>query len=583
MKRIISILLALLTVAGLLAVTSCERGGGKETSAEQTEPETDPPLEDLWIVKGGKTKFRILMPGSCSDDVLSAIKLIPDALKTETGVRIEYTRVDFVKDFKAEDYEILIGDTGREESNDALAKLKPGAYAISRYGNKIVIVGKTEELLVRAISYFAKSAIRKNRVENDKGGTDVKFEGYSYQAEIPLPDFRIAGVPIDHYVIVYAAAEAGYDRPSELLQADIEERCGVKLKVVADNKQAEQKNEILVGPTNRAESAAFAKDHPVGLLEYSMGVSGDKFVINGKPYSCLQAKVEFNAHYLHTDETTVDVPATEIIFKSKKTNKDIPLTEGADIRVMTANILAEFQSWGYSTPVPERAEIFAAVLEVWHPDIIGTQEVSDQWYVYLPKLVGDKYAFLHEKTPDGLVNYSSLMYDKTKYNVVDSGVRYFTTEGVGHIRLVTWAVFEPKAGGQRFILFNTHWCWDTEAHAHQQAYEESVLMKEVFAKYPYPYFCTADYNTKQLTTNYNYFLELTGAVDAKYAAKDAGCLFNVAGGCGDLGIPRGESGNSIDHIFMNPSNIPLKFATVVTNCTCDISDHSPKYVDVKLK
>lgn len=105
----------------------------------------------------------------------------------------------------------------------------------------------------------------------------------------------------------------------------------------------------------------------------------------------------------------------------------MPLASGADIRIMTANILAEFESWGGTTPVAERAEIFASVLEVWHPDVAGVQEVTDLWYSTLPKYVSDTYAFIHPKTPDNKTNYSSILYDKTKYNVINSGVRYFTT------------------------------------------------------------------------------------------------------------------------------------------------------------
>ena len=176
-----------------------------------------------------------------------------------------------------------------------------------------------------------------------------------------------------------------------------------------------------------------------------------------------------------------------------------------------------------------------------------------------------------------------MIYDKTKYDVLDSGIKYFSTEGKNNIRLVTWAVFSAKDSDLKFSVFNTHWCWDTEEHAKQQALEESQLIAQVVKKYPYPVFCTADYNSKQDSANYKYFLELTGFVDAKYVAKDAGTLINVAGGCGSLGDTRPESGNSIDHVIMSPGYKVLGFATVVDNCTWDLSDHSPKYADVKLK
>lgn len=582
MKKALSILLAFLTLATLPAfIVSCDRGSGDETGADLTEEQTEPVLEDIYIAVGKKSDYTFVMPDTVDGDVFDAIRLAVDAIESACGAELIFTRASYVKP-EDKGHRIYVGDTGTPASDAVMATLRSGEYAIVRSGDDIVIAAQTNDILVRALSYFAKNTVGKNKEKAADGTVSIKFVEFRYQTEIPVEKITVGSADLRDFVIVYAKGKAGYDRPAQLLAAEIEKQYGYAIPVVADTKSEPVKNEILFGPTNRPESAAFAQAHPAGLLRYAMGVSGDKFVINALPYSCITAGNDFALKYLHGEKTAAIADGT-VLEGGDKTVTDVPLASGADIRVMTANILAEFQSWGYSTPVPERAELVAALFEVWHPDVAGMQEVTDQWYQYLPPLIGDKYAFLHEKTPDNLVNYSSILYDKTKYRVVASGVRYFSTEGKGHIRLVTWGVFEPLAGGQRFILFNTHWCWDTEEHAHQQALEESQLMAEVLAKYPYPYFCTADYNTKQETANYNYFLQLTGAVDAKYAARSAGVLLNVAGGCGDLGTPRPESGNSIDHIFMTAGLTPCAFATVTTNATYNISDHSPKYLDVKLK
>lgn len=581
-KKLIALLLAAAALSGTFALTACDGGEGEGTDPEQTEAETTAPAEELILAENKKSKFTIIIPDGVTADVYNAAKNAADAIESIGGAKIQLKRFSQVEADEKK-YEILVGETGRPESEAASAALTAGSYSITQSGRKIVIVGSTETYLVRALSYFAKNTVAKNKEKQDDGTYKLKFVEFRYSEELPLASFTIGGADLSTFTIVYAAGSDGYSRPAELLRDSIESRYGKTLPVKSDKALKETPNEILLGPTNRAASSAFSAAHPHGLLEYTMGPSGTKFVVNALPYSCVQAVAAFSARYLYGKEKNVALTDADLVSENLRTTLEAPRPAGTDLRVMTANILAEFHSWGYSTPVPERAEIFAAVLETWAPDVIGTQEVTDQWYVYLPRLVGEKYAFLHQMTPDNLVNYSSILYDKTKYDVVDSGVRYFSTEGVNHIRLVTWAVFSPKAGGEKFILFNTHWCWDTEAHAHQQAYEESQLIKEVTKKYPYPYFCTADYNTKQETANYNYFLELTDAVDAKYAARDAGVLLNVAGGCAEFGAPRPESGNSIDHIFMTAGLQPLAFATVVSNCIQDISDHSPKYLDVKLK
>lgn len=537
------------------------------------------------IIDNGTAVFRVIYPDEPGTELFAQVTAFVDTVKKATGVKLE-AKSDFLgwKDTRdSEAYEILIGKTNYEESAKVLSELRAEDYAIRLVGHKIVIIGHSTDMIKRAVGYFCKNLVNKNIVKGSDGKVSLMFEEYTFISTPAVASLKIDGVELKNFKIVYASSEVGYDAEAEYFRDLISERYGYVLEVIADKNAPASAYEFLVGPTNRTESADFAAKNPADLLGYSMGVQNGKFVVNAHPYACRMAAQRFSSKYLYSGKSNVSISAGDTVSYSYLSKPVVPLASGADIRVMTANILAEFESWGGTTPVYERAEIFAAVLKVYGPDVAGVQEVTDQWYKILPEYIGDTYSFLWAKTQDGLTNYSSILYKKDKYNVIDSGVKYFSTEGKNNIRLVTWGVFENKTTKERFILFNTHWCWDYAEHAHTQAKEEADLIKQVTDKYDYPYFCTADYNTIQLTENYNYFIELTGAVDAKYAAKDAGVLLNTSGGCGTLGSPRGESGNSIDHIFMSPSCIICAFETVVVNQTWDLSDHSPKYCDVKLK
>lgn len=584
------ILILLLAALALLALTAC--GGDGDTSvttpADTVAQTTPPPSEPLKIVDGGTTKFRIVYPDEPGSDLFSAVRNLAKEIQQLTGAELEY-KSDFLKYDETHDdaaYEILVGNTNYTQSAEVLADLKTSDYAIVQRGNKIVVAAHNDDMIARAINYMRKNLLPDNLTKDESGKATIVFKEYTYIAEAPFTSFTIAGKELRGFKIVYAKGAEKYDRAAEMLGELIADRYGYPLEVVADTKCDPSPLEILVGPTNRPESADFAAKHPTEVLSFNMGVQGGKFVICGRPYSCLQAAQRFSTKYLYSGQKTLDLPEGEHFTASYLNRDSVPLAEGADVRIMTANILAEFKSWSNTyeiTPVDERIEIFQALLEVYQPDVAGIQEVTDRWGVLIPKYLGERYELIYQKTPDGLVNYSTMIYDKTKYDVLDSGIKYFSTEGKNNIRLVTWAVFSAKGSDLKFSVFNTHWCWDTEEHAKQQALEESQLIAEVVKKYPYPVFCTADYNSKQDSANYKYFLELTGFVDAKYVAKDAGTLINVAGGCGSLGDTRPESGNSIDHVIMSPGYKVLGFATVVDNCTWDLSDHSPKYADVKLK
>ena len=49
------------------------------------------------------------------------------------------------------------------------------------------------------------------------------------------------------------------------------------------------------------------------------------------------------------------------------------------IRIMTSNLLVHYKSWGGSDSRP-RAKMFFETVNTYQPDVIGVQEVSDQWY-----------------------------------------------------------------------------------------------------------------------------------------------------------------------------------------------------------
>lgn len=586
MKKI-ALLMALLMLIGCLTGCAGDTVPGtpadESSSADDTTTTPEPLPEPIKIVENGVAKFTVVYPDYPGLDILESVKKLVDAINEATGANIVSRKVSEVAENVPA---ILVGETGRPETEEVLGELKQTDYAIVQKGDNIVIAAHTVELTARAVSYYCKNLIESNlsaAASGEEGKHDLLFEAYSFASKLAISSFTLAGNDVKDYRIVYAKSEDGYREAANTLANDISERYGYLLDVVADTKGEPVQNEILIGPTNRPQTQSFMTANPCQTLEYAFGVVDGRLVITGKPYSCLQAVSRFGSRYLFSGESSIAIAEGEMLKDTSKTVTSAPLAEGADVRIMTANILAEMESWGGKTPVNRRSEIFASVLEVYQPDVVGVQEVTDAWYKYLPQYVGDQYAFLHSKTPTGLTNYSSIIYDKTKYDVIDSGVKYFSTEGANHIRLVTWAVFSSKTSDIKFSLFNTHWCWDTAEHAKKQAEEEAELIKEVTAKYPYPYFCTADYNTIQETANYQHFLELTGAVDAKYVARDAGTLLNISGGCGNLGSPRGESGNSIDHIFMSAGYEVRAFATITANQTYDISDHSPKYADVKLK
>ena len=62
-------------------------------------------------------------------------------------------------------FEILIGQTNRKETKEALGKLNPNEYIICVSGNKLVITGKTMDAIIEAINVFMEKYVANGNAE----------------------------------------------------------------------------------------------------------------------------------------------------------------------------------------------------------------------------------------------------------------------------------------------------------------------------------------------------------------------------------------------------------------------------------
>ncbi len=147
MKKFVSLLLCICTVLTcLLTFASCKDEDGDGDGEEVTGFS----IKDYTLVRSD----------SASDDLVTATIALQNRLITNTGTTLSisddwYEEGEDVNSKK----EILIGDTNRTETADAKAKLdeinNDKAFVIEVSGNKIVILGKSDEITIRAIKYFA--------------------------------------------------------------------------------------------------------------------------------------------------------------------------------------------------------------------------------------------------------------------------------------------------------------------------------------------------------------------------------------------------------------------------------------------
>ena len=194
MKKIISILL--ITII-LLASASCTVDNGNTpgsesntdevttgatdettTEAKTETPEPDDPVSEKGyiLINEGESVFDIVRPENrktCAALISSGAKLY-SALETLSGGK-PIIRDDFLEEGQTKDgYEILIGDTNREETVAEKAKLAVSQFAIVFTEKKIVIVGSDETLSATGVLYFIENYLIKENVESGEGKLILK-------------------------------------------------------------------------------------------------------------------------------------------------------------------------------------------------------------------------------------------------------------------------------------------------------------------------------------------------------------------------------------------------------------------------
>ncbi len=579
-KKIILLLMSLVLLIPVLS--SCINGD----VTDQTGDTTEIPQEVItFIVENGVSDYQIVFPENPTQAVISAAQKLRNEIKEKTGIELKM-HDDFISKYKEHDEttkEILIGRTNYKQTSEALSNLNGKDYIITKIGNKIIIAGTNENTTSKAVNYYVNNLIKKNVQRNAEDKTSLIFESYTFYGEYSVESFTVGGVNMNEFTIVYAENTNGAKEAADSLKEKISEACGINLNVVSDT-TAPTQHEILIGNPNRTAQQNFNQTKSCKGMEYKIAESSGHLIIaSGGSYSLKSAVNKMSTKYLNSGLKRITIASNELTEETLLNTSVSPRATGTDLRVMTANIMAEMPNWSPpgTPPISQRMEIFQAVLDVYSPDVAGIQEISANWSQAIFDSVGDEYEFIYRKTPDGLDNYSTIIYKKSKFTVIDKGLTYFTPNGKNVIRLVTWVLLEDNTTKQRFGFFNTHWTPHSDSEKQIHANEHANIIKAFLNKYNVPVFSTGDYNAVHDTSVFTGFLSNAGLLDATEVARQSGTLINDLGGCGTPGVPHTTSMNRIDHIVISKNVSVLGFETVVENDTFIISDHSPKYADIK--
>lgn len=385
----------------------------------------------------------------------------------------------------------------------------------------------------------------------------------------------IADTAIEDYKIVYSSESLS--DVVENFRRVIEEKCGCLLEAVKDTGRELSEYEILVGDCDRAESKNAEKPTYLG---YAAKLSGSKLVLkSGGEHSMVKLLADIAERIFDSDKNTINA-GFSIVGRYVNDPCDHSKPDDSHLRIMSCNILAEFQSWGYSTPVSQRKEIFFSALDQYQPTVIGLQEMSPMWYEVLSDYSDvDSWNILKIENPNkenGEYVFSTVMYRSDLYALVDSGMQFYSAHNNARCRSITWALLKEKSTDREFCMVSTHWDGGMNVENTKiQVSEISAFVSEMQKKYPV--FTTGDFNRNEFTDEFKAYLANADICDAKYSAE---LRVNNIGSWHEFG-KYAPSVGSCDHITATKDTTVLKYQTLIDNELIYGSDHCWLIADIR--
>ena len=582
MKKSVSLILALAMIclcfvgcggnkpADTTAPSATQNAETPETTPEDTVDDTTPTppaTKEEPIKLSELSKYELIRPDKSTkivSDALASVKaVLYGSFSVDMSARTDLYR-EGVEALKKGEFEILIGNTNRDESTEFISTLKRDDYGFAIINGKIVIAGRTDEGTEKAAVKFISVISSGDRSEIFFDNDNDRF---IYTEVYEAEDVKINGVSAFDYIFVYPSANKNMEKEyAEALRDGIADVCGAYSDVVADTKADTSKPMIVIGDAKvigadmkNAYSAAMAN---ASEWQYYTA-AGDGIVwINAK------------------DARGITASAHELTEQISKTNTEITVknevkggTVAAPVSVMSYNVF-------YNSP-NDRKSMVLQMIRDYMPDLLGVQEATPQWMsIFKSELTTNGYATVGEGRDGGNSGeYNAIFYKTDKFDLISSGTKWLSdtpdvkgsrAESNVLPRIMTYAVLERKSDGMRFIYVNTHLDHTSDQVRIKQI---GVLTKEI-AKLPdLPVIITGDFNTSESQNPYNELISY-GFIDCAKVAFDT-----TEGADGTFHGYSGNTPSRIDFIFGSPGNVIFGNYEV-----CDkkienkyASDHHPVY------
>jgi len=167
----------------------------------------------------------------------------------------------------------------------------------------------------------------------------------------------------------------------------------------------------------------------------------------------------------------------------------------------------------------DRRDAMVTLIREQKPEVIGTQELVQKQGEYLVAHLPGYTLFGRDRRGGSGDEHMGVLYDKTRLKVIESGDFWLsdTPDVPGSItwgnlfpRMVTWALFQRQADGQRFYLFNTHLPYRDEDEPRRVLGAKLIVSRLAALPKDIPVVVTGDFNSEPGSDTYTAFTAALG-------------------------------------------------------------------------
>jgi endonuclease/exonuclease/phosphatase family metal-dependent hydrolase len=261
--------------------------------------------------------------------------------------------------------------------------------------------------------------------------------------------------------------------------------------------------------------------------------------------------------------------------------------QGQDIDVISYNIRYDNPK-DYPNNWDNRKEFLMTQLQFYAPDVFGIQEGLLHQLKDMDQGMPE-YTYFGVGRDDGVEKgeFSAIFYKTEALQLLDQSTFWLSTTpnvpskgwDAALPRICTYGLFQRKADGAKFLVFNTHF-----DHVGEKAREESakLIIEKIKALNPenLPVILTGDFNLESDSPGVQVILQY---MDDTFVGAESAAF-------GPSGTFNGFEFNKpverrIDYIFVSPGNVQIRKSAILSDSKdCRYpSDHLPVFARLHLK